>query len=311
MSEKKQMNKEKDGQINEQAGKQMNEQIDKHMGEQTDRQIDYTVRKESDNINTGQQVRSGKKIMAIFIGMMVLSLVIGYGVGLISKRLESSSGFADIMHDIGFFMQRATPVLFVAVNVVVLLVAFIIYRSTKKRIDDWDGEDETVIDEIESRLNVPMLCVSALVVVNFFFFSAMAEIIERTDFGQAHSDILSAVLLVTFILGFVCGTVIQKGIVDLTIKLNPEKRGNIFDRNFQKDWVDSCDEAQQLMIYKAAFAAYKAVNTACMVMWVLTLITGMILKTGLMPAFTVTVIWLVSIVTYSVYGDKLERGKIK
>lgn len=255
-----------------------------------------------------KMTKADKKIMIKFVGIMVVSLVLGYLLGMLSNWLGASEGISDTLKHIAALMQQATPILFVLVNVVILTAAFIVYIGVKKKADAWDGEDEELIARIEDRLNVPVLLSSILMVLNFFFFSAMVEIMEHTDYGQEHETGLFVVLMVTFILGWVFAIIIQKQVIDLEKKLNPEKRGNIFDTQFLKEWEASCDEAQRLIIYKAAYAAYKAVNTACMALWLVTLIAGLELKTGLMPVFCVTVVWLASVITYSVTAAKLERG---
>ena len=41
------------------------------------------------------------------------------------------------------------------------------------------------------------------------------------------------------------GPLIAKLVVDLEKKLNPEKKGSVFEMQFQKTWLESCDEAQK------------------------------------------------------------------
>ena len=49
--------------------------------------------------------------------------------------------------------------------------------------------------------------------------------------------------------------------VDAAKKTNPEKTASVYDTKFQKKWLDSCDEAEKIMIGKCAFKAYAATNT--------------------------------------------------
>ena len=34
---------------------------------------------------------------------------------------------------------------------------------------------------------------------------------------------------------------------------HPEKRGDMNSKNFQKDWMASCDEAEKEMVYQSAY----------------------------------------------------------
>lgn len=51
--------------------------------------------------------------------------------------------------------------------------------------------------------------------------------------------------------------------VDAAKKINPEKTASIYDMKLQKKRLESCDEAEKIMIGKCAYKAYAAVNTVC------------------------------------------------
>ena len=40
----------------------------------------------------------------------------------------------------------------------------------------------------------------------------------------------------------------------------PEKKGNVFDVKFQKDWYESCDELEKLQIGNACYKTFKCIN---------------------------------------------------
>ena len=53
---------------------------------------------------------------------------------------------------------------------------------------------------------------------------------------------------------------IQARIISATKKLFPEKRGDIFDFKFQKDWYESCDEAERQQIAQCSYQAFKVMG---------------------------------------------------
>lgn len=55
-------------------------------------------------------------------------------------------------------------------------------------------------------------------------------------------------------------TAIQARIISATKKLFPEKRGDIFDFKFQKDWYESCDEAERQQIAQCSYQAFKVMG---------------------------------------------------
>ena len=72
--------------------------------------------------------------------------------------------------------------------------------------------------------------------------------------------------VVAFIAVMVETIIIQQRCVDAVKRMNPEKIASVYDVKFQRKWMDSCDEAEKLMIGKCAYKAYAAANTACAVL---------------------------------------------
>ena len=43
-------------------------------------------------------------------------------------------------------------------------------------------------------------------------------------------------------------------------RVYPEKKGDPASRKFQKEWLESCDEAERAMIYQSAYKSYMTAN---------------------------------------------------
>lgn len=184
-----------------------------------------------------------------------------------------------------------------------LLTAAVIYCKTKIAADKWDGEDEDVIDGIERALDIPIIIAAALLVLDMVLFSCAGYfLLEAGDAAM----ILSTVMFLTGMAGIM---VINEKCVSLAKKLNPEKQGSTFDIKFRKKWMASCDEAQKQMVWQAGYAAYRAGNTVCFTMWIVTFLLQTVLRFGLMPMICVGVIWLTLNMTYSLTARRLEHGK--
>lgn len=200
--------------------------------------------------------------------------------------------------------------IFLAVNVIGILVAYFYYKKAKNMMVQWDGEDEEVLDRIEDKLDNALLPITVLTSSNYFLFGVTAyiSIVKMSGYGILPL-IYTLIGMVIFIGSSLVFVALQKKCVDLTKQLNPEKKGCIFDKNFSKEWLASCDEAQQLMIYKAAFKSYQNVGIVCQILWLVTFVGMLSFDIGLMPIFCVTVIMLVMQVSYYSECKKLERGK--
>lgn len=137
----------------------------------------------------------------------------------------------------------------------------------------------------------------------------MVYIAEYTELGTVNGDVLFAFGTIVFVISYAMMVLLSKLIVDLEKKLNPEKRGSVFDFNFQKEWEASCDEAEKQIMYKAAYQAYHAVNIACMIMWAVSFMGMLVFQAGLLPMFCVTAIWGTMITTFSVVCARMEAKR--
>lgn len=240
------------------------------------------------------------KAVALVLGLFVIGYIVGRIVGRLTKGVEFSELFeVKNVRGVGMFLA----VLQAVVVIGGLLAAYISFARTKKRANKWDGEDEEEIDAIENALNFPMITCSMVTILGTILFSCACY------FLLTEPRIYDILPTATFIIGMVGSIVLNEQAVTLEKKLNPEKEGSTFDRNFHKKWMDSCDEAQKQVIWQSGFAAYQAGNMACYFLWIFTFILQMLLRFGLMPMLCVGIIWLTLNTSYMLTAARLERGK--
>ena len=251
-----------------------------------------------------------KKSFIKFMIICVIAFFIGIGISVIMNIAKNLGvDFSVITNGIASVLQPGAPILFVALNVICFVTALCMFLNTKKKAVKWDGEDEDVIDLIEKQLNYPLGIANAMLIINMFLFAANIQVVEYSAFGEKYEDIIFPVIFITFMLGLVWTMGIINMVVKVEKQLNPEKRGSIFDMNFQKVWTDSCDEAQMLIVYKAAYKAFSVTNGVCMALWMITILIQMYANIGILPNLCVCIIWLVSVITYTVVCTKLESAK--
>jgi len=255
--------------------------------------------------------KTDKQIFGRWIFIMILAFV-GGGVGgffsfPIANWLREIAASIEINEGLITYFALAVFILF---NIVCVGITVYFYNKTKKMSQEWDGEDEEQIELIERKLDYAMLPGIIAACVNQFLFAATFyvgfEMLKKDVVGNLVVTIATVAVFLGVNFLFVA---LQKKLVDLTKKLNPEKKGNIFDKNFSDEWLASCDEAQQLLIYKSSYKAYKATATTCQILWVVTLIGMLTFDTGLFPVFCVTLIMLVMQIAYVRESMKLEHKK--
>ena len=102
-----------------------------------------------------QTKKSNRKTFLIFLGIIALSAVLGFFMGMGMGSLAGSDAFATWKEQSTALLAVITPVLYVLLNAVCFTAAIVFYCLAKKRAAAWDGEDEELIDRVESELSLP------------------------------------------------------------------------------------------------------------------------------------------------------------
>lgn len=236
------------------------------------------------------------------IGFFFCAMLDHYDVTATSEMLGSA-----VTVGLGCGMPVVMSVLWV---VAVSYVLWAIKRTRREWNDARNLEDEAFdswYEKADGRLENALELTSYLTIINYFGFSAsfyaMLYHKDRTPYGLFLLSL--AVLIITII----SSIMLQSRIVDMVKIINPEKSGSVYDMKFQDKWIESCDEFEQLMIYKAAFKAYKVTNFVCTMLWMVFTILALVIKLSLWPVAIVSFFWFLMTVTYTTECKKLAKGK--
>lgn len=144
----------------------------------------------------------------------------------------------------------------------------------------WDGEDEEISDGIEKRLSVIIWVTSCGLIISYFLIGAVyskgLEIFDNNKGGILPFSIG----VVAFMAILVEAVIFQQKCVDLAKIMNPEKKASVYDMRFQKKWMESCDEAEKIIVGKCAFKAYSVTNSVCYVLEIVLVICALAFGTG-------------------------------
>ena len=252
--------------------------------------------------------KEDRKYLVIMLVLFAACLVGGYGAGrLIGKVKKMDIDFSSTIESIKEVAVYAVPIIVVVLNLILAIVAALVIRKSKILFATWDGEEEELPDKIDNKLGGVLAASGIINIISFFMFAVAVDLdltMEMSDFMEkafllANSGILIFSLVVMII--------VQKGIIDMTKLMNPEKNGSIYDVKFSKKWEESCDEAQKLVIYNASHIAYQATGTMCMILWIICIIGDIALEFGIVPVTMVTIIWLTLSISYMFAAGKLEK----
>lgn len=249
------------------------------------------------------------KALPKFMLIMVISLVVGGSIGFCAAKYELST-LAGGMKSVGtFFGIYIAPWLMLAAAVIVPVVCVPNYQRAKKLLSSWDGENEEISDAVDKELSINIWITSAALILSYFLIAASYS----GGFENENSIVSFFAGIAGFFAIVIEAVIIQQKCVDAAKKTNPEKTASVYDTKFQKKWMDSCDEAEKIIIGKCGFKAYAATNTVCSVLSIVLAVCVLIFDIGFLPSLAVCLIWIVNqsvyckeALKYSKAGNKIS-----
>ena len=251
--------------------------------------------------------KTEKKAVLKFVLLILISAALGAGASMLMGWLTHWDGIS--FQGLGDMLGAMVPWVFLFTNLISAIAAMLICHRAKKQIGQWDGEDEC-IEQTEQQLSCGLLLANIMTVVNFFLFSAGIEVSLNTKLGDQYGVILFPACILIFILGYVWIFFVNYRVVKLEKQINPEKRGSVFDVKFQKQWLESCDEAEKEMVYQSAYKAYMALGKMIQILLCATMILHLVFHTGILAVIVVGVIYLTMTLTYHRSCVSLQKAKL-
>ena len=244
--------------------------------------------------------RDNRKALPKYLLILFVAAIFGGVLGFAAGWLGHDNLSEVIAAAVSNWLTAAAPWALLTTSVVTQALILWLYHGAKALYTGWDGEDDDVMDRADEKLNWALLLAAAQFVLDMFFFAAALSAHNMTALWSALFFVVSV-----FVLVFA-----QQKIVDLTRKMNPEKKGSVYDTKFKKKWFESCDEAEQKQIGQAAYKAFNVVSTACPALWgILLLLSYAFNFSLLMPTFIVCFIWLLQQVSYCLECIRLGKRK--
>lgn len=254
--------------------------------------------------NTAAIKKEDKKLKKKYFVFMALALVGGFLVGFLSAFLTDifEGGLEQMLARATYFLTENASLIGIVTGLLAAVLVAIIYLRNRKRYAEWDGEDEEILQKIETELSIAVL-ITNISTILFVILLGIGSV-KAIRFTWDSMGIYWVAIAVNVVVELIA----NNKIVNFSKKINPEKRGSTYDMKFQKKWFDSCDEAERLNIYKASYASYKAVTVTCTVLWFVCLFGMMLFDCGIMPVILVGTIWMVSNVSYCVEAIRLSKN---
>ncbi len=256
--------------------------------------------------------KANRKALPKFILIMVICLLVGGSIGFCAAKYGLNTLAGGMKSAGSFFGTYIAPWLMLTIAVILPVVCVLTYRSAKKLLSSWDGENEEISDTVDKKLSIVIWITNAALILSDFLIAASYSG-GFEAFENENHIVLFIIGITAFFAIMIEAVIIQQKCVDAGKKTNPEKTASVYDPKFQKKWMDSCDEAEKIMIGKCAFKAYAATNAVCTVLSIALAICALIFGIGFLPSLAVCLIWIVNqsvycreALKYSKAGNKIS-----
>lgn len=176
---------------------------------------------------------------------------------------------------------------------------------------DVDEEEDRLLYRMNMMGNIQLLIVGIVQILMTMFMALGFLQMDRQDLHIIGAETEVICYWAGLVLCAVVVMTVQQKVANFTKELNPEKQGSVFDKNFQKIWLESCDEAEKKAVYESAFASYKATTIACIALWLICICGNLTFDWGIPPVIMVTIIWLTSSVSYCIKAMQIEKTIIR
>lgn len=262
--------------------------------------------KEQEQVRT-ENKKADKKAFLPFIAIIIISMICGGIFGAFSEKIESL-GVEVLGEKLWQAILISMP--YVQAGVIVVLVVigfgnFYKYKKTYRNNLALFSGDELLekTDEIEYKLNGPLVLSSVCMMIGLFEVAVVLCGLEKSAVIPCMIGLLEFVVIMVLIV------ILQQKLINFEKEINPEKKGSVYENNFSKKWMESCDEAERSMVYEACYAAYQATTKTCIFLWLVLTCGNMIFHTGMLPVAAVMIIWAVQTLSYCAKSVKLEKER--
>lgn len=257
--------------------------------------------------------KKNRKLLLIFIVFFLGCFFGGMIMGALSVLFGgawNNINWASIID----MLLRPTVIFFVALVIGCFIFSLCYFNSTSKaikeaeKLDDDDFED--ALEDLERKLNIPLVVEGAVIIIAFFFFGLiiyMGNFLGKEGYPFDWWSFIPTIVF--FIVNLFFQMFVSNKVIERIKDLHPEKRGSVIELNFRKKWANSLDEAEALELGKKSYKAYVAGMTTSSVMWLVSVMGLMTLDTGMLPVAICCIIMLVMFLTASI--EKKEKKKDK
>lgn len=247
-----------------------------------------------------------------YILILLVSLIVGGCIGLLISFFNTDS-IGDGAWGIVKQLRGLMFPLLTAIGLVSILFGEYVLKKNRELGERLHSAEDEESDSIEYKIEKAgawgmigntVFNVLSLLVLSTGYSMEYIKTLDKTD-----NSWLLASFLVFIIESFYLG-IWQIRFIKGIQKIYPEKVGDPASGKFQKQWLESCDEAEKEAIYQASYKTYLIGMKLIPMLAFVALFTHLVWNTGVMAVVVLGIIWVVMSVTYCRACVRMKEEKI-
>ncbi len=231
-------------------------------------------------------------IFLLFIGGVIGAV---FSVGLL--KFGEAGGLAKLS-EIGNFLVDINIYIFVLLVFVLFIPSVYLFMKAKKVYEKIDVMSD---DEYEEKDNIAKKKLDTALTLNSIFM-VLNFLVYGTTLDKTSDNFL--IVLMVFLTNILAMALFEIYVIRFIQRKDTRLKGDPTTFKFTKDFIESCDEAEKLRIYKSGYHAFQSSRSASLGFILITIISNMVLETGALP-IVISCIWMLENVAsygyYSVY----------
>lgn len=241
-----------------------------------------------------------KKTIFRIILLLAISSIFGLLFTLGLLKLNESE-YMSIGDQIGKFFINNTSELHLGLVIFLYFPAVYLYFKGKKSYSQISNISDEKIDEFEKvgskSFDLAMSISGSFLILNFMLFGM--------TFNKTNSN--QAIVIFLFMFSVIGVSVLNIITIKYIQKNDNRLKGDPTSLRFDKEFLESCDEAQVSRIHKSGYRAFLFSKNISLVFVVLTILLNFTFNTGAFPVFLSCMIMLIQVTSYNYYAIKNEK----
>ena len=248
---------------------------------------------------------------------MLVAMLIGGVIGGVSSVVyenvlgeEFGGGLLRILTEVTQRLMVPGLLLVTIVSIAAYEICFKKLKNIGDRIGDAEDEEFQRLDYEEERYGAILQCINVVAQVLCIVLLGSGYSMKYIHDGRTSlTKFLTACVL--FLICFFYSGMAQARYVKLLQKVHPEKKGDVTSKDFHKQWLESCDEAEKEAVYQSSYSTYIFTGKLIGILLVVTMIAHLFFNTGVFAILVVGAIYLCMTVKYCISCVRLKSENMQ